>query len=68
MKQLITIVLCVVCCFTIQAQTRSKQYEEYIKKYRDLAVEEMKRYHIPASITLAPDSNNPCAKVMLAGM
>ena len=53
MKQLITIVLCVVCCFTIQAQTRSKQYEEYIKKYRDLAVEEMKRYHIPASITLA---------------
>ena len=53
MKQLITIVLCVVCCFTMQAQTRSKQYEEYIKKYRDLAVEEMKRYHIPASITLA---------------
>lgn len=35
------------------AQTRSKQYEEYIHKYRDIAVEEMKRYHIPASITLA---------------
>ena len=35
------------------AQTRSKQYEEYIKKYRDIAVEEMERYHIPASITLA---------------
>lgn len=53
MKQLITLFLCAVCCFTIQAQTRSKQYEEYIRKYRDLAVEEMKRYHIPASITLA---------------
>jgi LysM repeat protein len=38
---------------TLQAQTRNKQYEAYIKKYRELAVEEMKRYHIPASITLA---------------
>ena len=38
---------------TLQAQTRNKQYEAYIKKYRELAVEEMKKYHIPASITLA---------------
>ena len=53
MKQLITVVLCLVCCLSLQAQSRNKQYEEYIKKYRDLAVEEMKRYHIPASITLA---------------
>lgn len=37
----------------LQAQTRSKSYEDYIKKYRELAVEEMRRYHIPASITLA---------------
>lgn len=37
----------------IQAQTRSKQYEEYIKQYRDIAVEEMEKYQIPASITLA---------------
>ena len=37
----------------LQAQSRSNQYEEYIKKYRDIAVEEMERYHIPASITLA---------------
>ena len=41
------------CCFSLQAQTRSRQYEEYIKKFRELAVEEMKKYHIPASITLA---------------
>ena len=53
MKQLITVVLCLVGCLSLQAQSRNKQYEEYIKKYRDLAVEEMKRYHIPASITLA---------------
>lgn len=38
---------------TLQGQSRNKQYEDYIKKYRDIAVEEMKRYHIPASITLA---------------
>jgi hypothetical protein len=37
----------------IYGQSRNKQYEEYIKKYRDIAVDEMKRYHIPASITLA---------------
>ncbi len=35
------------------AQTRNKQYEDYIKKYKDIAIREMKRYHIPASITLA---------------
>lgn len=37
----------------LQAQSRNKQYEDYIKEYREVAVEEMRRYHIPASITLA---------------
>lgn len=32
---------------------RNKAYEEYIKKYRSIAVDEMKHYRIPASITLA---------------
>ena len=36
-----------------QAQNRNKAYEDYIKKYRELAVKEMKHHHIPASITLA---------------
>ena len=53
MKRLITLLLCALCLLSVQAQTRNKQYEEYIKKYRDLAVSEMKKYHIPASITLA---------------
>ena len=45
---------CLVCGIAGgQAQTTHKHYEEYIKKYREIAVEEMKRYHIPASITLA---------------
>ena len=54
MKRLITfLLLCTVCISSLQAQTRNKQYEDYIQKYCDLAVEEMKKYHIPASITLA---------------
>lgn len=38
---------------TLSAQTRNKIYEEYIRRYKDLAVEQMNRYHIPASITMA---------------
>ena len=53
MKKLKLFLILIISCLTIQAQTRNKQYEDYIKKYRELAVEEMKKYHIPASITLA---------------
>ena len=53
MKRLITALLCILWCLLVQSQVRNKQYEAYIKKYRDIAVEEMRKYHIPASITLA---------------
>ena len=53
MKKLKLFLILIISCLALQAQTRNKQYEAYIKKYRELAVEEMKRYHIPASITLA---------------
>ena len=53
MKKLKFFLILIISCLTLQAQTRNKQYEAYIKKYRELAVEEMKKYHIPASITLA---------------
>lgn len=52
-RHLISLLTILVCLTTLQAQTRNKQYEAYIKQYRELAVEEMKKYHIPASITLA---------------
>ena len=39
--------------FTIQAQTRSKPYNDYIKQYAGIAIEQQKHYGIPASITLA---------------
>ena len=37
----------------VQAQRRNARYVEYINKYSDLAVEQMKLHKIPASITLA---------------
>ena len=53
MKRHFIYLLTIFVCLSLQAQTRNKQYEDYIKQYRDLAVDEMKKYHIPASITLA---------------
>jgi len=53
MKKLLIFLLLVITCLGVHAQKRNKQYEDYIKKYRELAVKEMKKYHIPASITLA---------------
>lgn len=38
---------------TVQAQHRNARYNEYIKQYAPLAVEQMQRHKIPASITLA---------------
>lgn len=38
----------------VQAQTSWNQtYQQYINQYKDIAIEQMQRYHIPASITLA---------------
>lgn len=41
-------------CATSHAQMKWNQsYQTYINQYKDLAIEQMLRYHIPASITLA---------------
>lgn len=37
----------------VQAQKRNARYVEYINKYNDLAVEQMRLHKIPASITLS---------------
>lgn len=37
----------------VSAQRRNSRYNEYIKQYSSLAVDQMNRYKIPASITLA---------------
>ena len=48
----LVMVVLLLAASTASAQ-RNKAYEEYIKKYRSIAVDEMKHYRIPASITLA---------------
>ena len=54
MKILRTLLMAVslTAVLTISAQKNSA-YQQYIDKYKDAAVEQMHRHHIPASITLA---------------
>ena len=50
----ILLLFCLMACmFSAQAQRRNSRYNDYIRQYAPLAVEQMKRYKIPASITLA---------------
>ena len=51
-------------------QSRNAKAEAYIKKYRDLAIKEMKRTGIPASITLAQgilESNSGQSRLAVKG-
>ncbi len=41
------------CSFQMQGQRKNAAYEQYIKQYSDLAVEQQRKFKIPASITLA---------------
>ncbi|MBP1664094.1 MAG: hemagglutinin [Bacteroidetes bacterium] len=52
-KFLISIISLIFFSQTFLAQNRSESYLNYIEKYSNLAVEQQKRYKIPASITLA---------------
>ena len=51
MKKLLTIVAILFCGIT--AGTQNLTPEQYIEQYKDLAIREMKRMGVPASITLA---------------
>lgn len=46
------LLLCLSLVATAQ-QRKNAAYISYIQTYKDLAIEQMRRYHIPASITLA---------------
>ena len=53
-KSVIILVSVAFCCLTADAQMRwNSKYQSYIDQYKDLAIEEMMRYRVPASITLA---------------
>ena len=54
MKRLLSAVLVLLCGITLlQAQSKNQKYVSYIEQYKDIAVSEMYRSGIPASITLA---------------
>lgn len=54
LKKIITGICLFLCLVPLRAQMRqNQQYQNYIYQYKDLAIEQMLRYHIPASITLA---------------
>lgn len=51
----LTIILLIVALssMTCRAQVVNIQYQQYVAQYKDLAIEQMLKYRIPASITLA---------------
>lgn len=55
MKKACIVAICLsAIVFSSSAQVRwNAEYQAYIDQYKDIAIEEMAQYHIPASITLA---------------
>lgn len=54
MRRWYLVVLCLILSVSLNAQMKwNSKYQAYIDKYKDLAISEMLKYNIPASITLA---------------
>lgn len=55
MKKTLSIVLVLMAVLVMPAvaQRQNQTYLNYINQYKDMAIKEMEKYHIPASITLA---------------
>ena len=55
MKKILFILFIIHCSlFTASAQMKwNQRYQQYIDQYKDIAIEQMLRWKIPASITLA---------------
>src|SRR3712207_849234 len=54
MKKLVYLLIACAFCLNSYSQMRwNSVYQAYINQYKDLAIQEMLRYNIPASITLA---------------
>lgn len=53
-KELLTgLLICFISVPVLGQMKWNQQYQQYFDQYKDLAIQQMKRYHIPASITLA---------------
>ena len=53
MRKLFCIISACVLCATIWAQSKNAAYQAYIDKYSHIAIEQQRKYDIPASITMA---------------
>ena len=54
MRRFLVAILCLILSISLNAQMKwNSKYQAYIDKYKDLAISEMLKYNIPASITLA---------------
>ena len=55
MKRILFFLISVLMCFTASAQTAQQKAlaDAYLEKYAEMAVEEMHRSGVPASVTLA---------------
>lgn len=51
-KYLLTLLL-TICSLALNAQYADQRYRQYIQQYKDVAIEQMLKWKIPASITLA---------------
>ena len=49
-KIILLLLLCLGSCY---AKAQNEAYKQYINTYKGMAIEQMRRYGIPASITLA---------------
>lgn len=53
MKRLVISLIVVLYTLALPLCAQNNDHIEYIEKYKDIAIEQMRKYHIPASITLA---------------
>ena len=53
LHKIIFLLFSLLSCPTLWAQTTNQAYWSYIDQYKGMAIDQMKRYRIPASITLA---------------
>ena len=41
------------CSWSMLAQSQNQTYLDYIATYRDMAIEQQRKYNVPAAITMA---------------
>lgn len=60
---------CLLCCHITFSQSRTEKIKAYIEKYKELAIEQMAKYHIPASVIMAQaikESGSGCSNLAKA--